>query len=81
MSADGPPWRPSIGVPLPSRLPGSLSRIVLVAKLSTRLATLEDAAAIAAMYDEGMADRIATFETEPRTPEQIGATKSSFSEG
>jgi hypothetical protein len=33
------------------------------------------------MYDEGMADRIATFETEPRTPEQIGATKSSFSEG
>ncbi len=39
--------------------------------LSTRLATPADAAAIAAIYNEGIADRIATFETEPRTPEQI----------
>ena len=31
----------------------------------------EDAAAIAAIYNEGIADRIATFETEPRTVEQI----------
>ena len=38
---------------------------------STRLATLADAAAIAAIYNEGIADRIATFETEPRTAEQI----------
>lgn len=41
--------------------------------LSTRLATVADAAAIAAIYNEGIADRIATFETEPRTPEQIAA--------
>jgi L-amino acid N-acyltransferase YncA len=41
--------------------------------LSTRLATPADAAAIAAIYNEGIADRIATFETEPRTAEQIAA--------
>jgi L-amino acid N-acyltransferase YncA len=41
------------------------------AKPSTRLATPADAAAIAAIYNEGIADRIATFETEPRTPDQI----------
>jgi hypothetical protein len=40
-------------------------------ELSTRLATHEDAAAIAAIYNEGIAERIATFETEPRTAEQI----------
>jgi phosphinothricin acetyltransferase len=37
----------------------------------TRLATPADAAVIAAIYNEGIADRIATFETEPRTPEQL----------
>jgi L-amino acid N-acyltransferase YncA len=42
-------------------------------ELSTRLATPEDAAAIAAIYNEGIAERIATFETEPRTAEQITA--------
>ena len=40
---------------------------------STRVATPADAAAIAAIYNEGIADRIATFETEPRTAEQIAA--------
>jgi phosphinothricin acetyltransferase len=39
--------------------------------LTTRLATPADAAAIAAIYNEGIADRIATFETEPRTVEQL----------
>jgi phosphinothricin acetyltransferase len=39
--------------------------------LRTRLATVADAGAIAAIYNEGIADRIATFETEPRTPEQV----------
>jgi phosphinothricin acetyltransferase len=39
--------------------------------LTTRLATPADAAAIAAIYNEGIADRIATFETEPRTIEQL----------
>jgi L-amino acid N-acyltransferase YncA len=41
--------------------------------LSTRLATVEDAGAIAAIYNEGIEDRIATFETEPRTPAQIAS--------
>ena len=36
-----------------------------------RLATAADAAAIAAIYNEGIADRIATFETEPRTADQL----------
>ena len=39
--------------------------------LETRAATLADAAAIAAIYNEGIADRIATFETEPRWAGQI----------
>ena len=39
--------------------------------LGTRLARADDAAAIAAIYNEGIADRVATFETEPRTVEQI----------
>lgn len=39
--------------------------------LTTRLATPDDAAAIAAIYNEGIADRIATFETRPRSPEDI----------
>lgn len=41
--------------------------------LRTRLADPTDAEAIAAIYNEGIADRIATFETEPRTPEQLRA--------
>ena len=41
--------------------------------LTTRLATAADAAAIATIYNEGIADRVATFETEPRTTEQIVA--------
>src|SRR5262245_15956142 len=40
-------------------------------EISTRLAIPADAAAIADIYNEGIADRIATFETEPRTAEQI----------
>jgi L-amino acid N-acyltransferase YncA len=35
------------------------------AKLRTRAATPADASAIVAIYNEGIADRIATFETEP----------------
>ena len=37
------------------------------AKLRTRAATPVDASAIAAIYNEGIADRVATFETEPRS--------------
>jgi phosphinothricin acetyltransferase len=37
----------------------------------TRLATPADAGAIAAIYNEGIADRVATFETEPRTEAEV----------
>jgi L-amino acid N-acyltransferase YncA len=40
-------------------------------ELRTRAATLTDAVAIAAIYNQGIADRIATFETEPRSAGQI----------
>ena len=36
-------------------------------ELRTRTATIPDASAIAAIYNEGIADRIATFETAPRS--------------
>jgi len=39
--------------------------------LTARAARIGDATAIAAIYNEGIADRVATFETEPRTAEQI----------
>ena len=39
--------------------------------IRTRLANSADAAAITAIYNEGIADRVATFETEPRTVTQI----------
>jgi phosphinothricin acetyltransferase len=39
--------------------------------LRARPARREDAAAITAIYNQGIEDRIATFETEPRTVEQI----------
>lgn len=40
---------------------------------TTRRATAADASAIAAIYNEGIADRVATFETEARSPEDIAA--------
>jgi L-amino acid N-acyltransferase YncA len=39
--------------------------------LKARAARIDDAPAIAAIYNQGIADRVATFETTPRTPEQI----------
>lgn len=39
--------------------------------LKARAARVDDAAAIAEIYNEGIADRVATFETTPRTSEQI----------
>jgi L-amino acid N-acyltransferase YncA len=38
---------------------------------TARAAQVSDAEAIAGIYNEGIADRMATFETEPRTAEQI----------
>jgi phosphinothricin acetyltransferase len=39
--------------------------------MTVRTARREDAAAITAIYNQGIEDRIATFETEPRTVEQV----------
>ena len=41
--------------------------------ITTRLAQASDAAAIARIYNQGIEERIATFETEPRSTEQIEA--------
>ena len=38
-----------------------------------RPARPEDAAAVAQIYNQGIEERIATFETEPRSPEQMAA--------
>jgi L-amino acid N-acyltransferase YncA len=46
--------------------------MVDITEWRTRTATPADAAAIAAIYNQGIADRIATFETKPRTTDQIG---------
>jgi L-amino acid N-acyltransferase YncA/protein-tyrosine-phosphatase len=39
--------------------------------ITTRRATQDDAGAIARIYNEGIEDRIATFETRPRTAEDV----------
>jgi L-amino acid N-acyltransferase YncA len=39
--------------------------------LTARTATPDDAAAMAKIYNEGIEDRIATFETRPRSPDDI----------
>lgn len=39
--------------------------------LHARPATLDDAARIAEIYNQGIADRMATFETEPRSAEDV----------
>jgi L-amino acid N-acyltransferase YncA len=41
--------------------------------IRVRLATPADAASIAGIYNDGIDDRVATFETGHRTPEQIAA--------
>jgi phosphinothricin acetyltransferase len=41
--------------------------------LTVRLATVEDAEAIARIHNEGIAERIATFETDPRTAAQVAS--------
>jgi L-amino acid N-acyltransferase YncA len=38
-----------------------------------RPATATDAAAVAAIYNEGIDDRLATFETRPRTADEVAA--------
>ena len=41
--------------------------------MTSRPATPDDAVAIARIYNEGIEDRMATFETQPRVPEDIRA--------
>jgi L-amino acid N-acyltransferase YncA len=41
--------------------------------LRVRAAEQEDAAAVAEIYNQGIEDRVATFETEPRSPAQVRA--------
>jgi L-amino acid N-acyltransferase YncA len=41
--------------------------------MRARPATPADSAAIAAIYNEGIAERVSTFETRPRTPADIAA--------
>jgi L-amino acid N-acyltransferase YncA len=41
-----------------------------VTKVSTRLATSGDAEVICRIYNQGIEDRVATLETEMRTPEE-----------
>ena len=39
--------------------------------MTPRAAKIDDAAEIASIYNEGIADRVATFETQPRSAEQV----------
>jgi L-amino acid N-acyltransferase YncA len=64
-SLERPPY-PRIGE-IPSRTPGSLTGVQL------RPPVPDDAPAIAAIYNEGVATREATFETSPRTPDDARA--------
>ena len=41
--------------------------------MQVRIATTDDAAAIAQIYNDGIVDRIATFETKPRSEEDVRA--------
>ena len=40
--------------------------------MEIRAATRDDAAALARIYNQGIEDRVATLETQPRTPEERG---------
>jgi L-amino acid N-acyltransferase YncA len=44
-----------------------------VSELEIRPATVDDAAAVAAIYNEGIEDRLATFETRPREGGEVGS--------
>ncbi|MCC7243634.1 MAG: N-acetyltransferase [Acidobacteria bacterium] len=41
--------------------------------LTARTASHEDAPALARIYNEGIEDRLGTFETRPRTPDEVAA--------
>mgnify|MGYP001286680987 CR=1 FL=1 len=41
--------------------------------MQVRAASVEDAASISAIYNQGIEDRVATFETRPRSADDVGA--------
>lgn len=45
----------------------------MTATLTVRAARREDAAAVTEIYNEGIEDRLATFETRPREPAEVAA--------
>ncbi len=47
--------------------------VAFVNELYIRPATADDAAAVVAIYNEGIEDRLATFETRPREPAEVEA--------
>jgi hypothetical protein len=65
VDADGRGNAAPVSSHLPQRVRGM--------KLTARAASPADAHAIAVIYNEGIADRIGTFETEPRGADQIAA--------
>jgi hypothetical protein len=62
----GATWLPVVVSSGRHLLPG-----VTATMLTTRIATIGDAAGIARIYNQGIEERIATFETEPRSVEQL----------
>jgi L-amino acid N-acyltransferase YncA len=50
-----------------------LAIVAFVSELYIRPATEADAAAVVAIYNEGIEDRLATFETRPREPAEVEA--------
>jgi hypothetical protein len=50
---------------------GNMEKPIAITDLTARPARREDAAAIAEIYNQGIQDRIATFETDPRVPADI----------
>ena len=65
------PWRAAAGGRQPAR--NQAKRREPSAHMVVRPATIADAESIAAIYNEGIEDRIATFETRSRTREDIEA--------
>ena len=47
--------------------------VASVSELEIRHARAGDAAAVAAIYNDGIEDRLATFETRARTPAEVEA--------
>src|SRR5437764_8653785 len=76
MSARWQPRRASIlfRAGEPTFSPTTLVRLWFRDVMHVRLATGEDAAAIARIYNEGIADRLATFETRLRSEGEIAET-------